>query len=93
MENSQDKSVYIHIPFCDTICNYCDFCKFIKNDEWILRYLNELEREIKLKYKGERVMRSYEIFEKLNLDYTPVAVKFAMTRPENLPLLDKKLVE
>lgn len=36
-------------------------------------------------------MRSYEIFEKLNLDYTPVAVKFSMTRPENLPLLDKKL--
>ena len=36
-------------------------------------------------------MRSYEVFEKLNLDYTPVAVKFSMTKPENLPLLDEKL--
>lgn len=47
------KSVYIHIPFCDTICSYCDFCKFIKNDKWIDNYLNELECEIKSKYKGE----------------------------------------
>ena len=53
------KSVYIHIPFCDTICSYCDFCKFIKNDEWIDKYLGELENEIKLKYKGEFIKTLY----------------------------------
>ena len=36
-------------------------------------------------------MRNYEVFEKLELPYTPVAVKFSMTKPADLPLLDKKL--
>ncbi len=47
------KSAYIHIPFCDSICSYCDFCKLLKNNEWINLYLNALEKEIKGKYKGE----------------------------------------
>lgn len=47
------KSAYIHIPFCDSICSYCDFCKLLKNDEWINLYLNSLEKEVKEKYKGE----------------------------------------
>ena len=59
MEDLVNKSVYIHIPFCDTICNYCDFCKFIKNDEWIDRYLNALEKEINTKYKGEAIETLY----------------------------------
>ena len=53
------KSVYIHIPFCDTICSYCDFCKYIKNSKWIDFYLNELECEIKSKYKGEVIETLY----------------------------------
>ena len=55
----KNKSVYIHIPFCDTICSYCDFCKFIKNDEWINKYLEHLYNEIKIKYKGERLETIY----------------------------------
>lgn len=47
------KSAYVHIPFCDSICSYCDFCKLLKNDEWINLYLNSLEKEVKEKYKGE----------------------------------------
>lgn len=53
------KSVYIHIPFCDTICSYCDFCKFIKNSEWVNKYLDELHKEIKDKYKGEVINTIY----------------------------------
>ena len=53
------KSVYIHIPFCDTICSYCDFCKFLKNDEWIDKYLTSLEKEIKVNYKGEELDTIY----------------------------------
>ena len=53
------KSIYIHIPFCDTICNYCDFCKFIKNDDWINKYLIALDKEITLKYKGEKIETLY----------------------------------
>ena len=39
-------SVYIHIPFCNKICTYCDFCKLFRNDDWIDNYLNELTKEI-----------------------------------------------
>ena len=41
------KSCYIHIPFCDTICSYCDFCKIYKKEKWIDLYLDNLEKEIK----------------------------------------------
>lgn len=53
------KSVYIHIPFCDSICSYCDFCKFIKNSEWIDKYLIALEKEIKSRYKEEQLDTLY----------------------------------
>ena len=52
-------SVYIHIPFCTSICTYCDFCKMLKNDKWIEAYLKELAVEIKNKYKGEKVKTLY----------------------------------
>lgn len=35
-------------------------------------------------------MRNYDIYEKLDLDYTPVAVKFSMLKPKDLPLLTEK---
>ena len=47
------KSCYIHIPFCDKICSYCDFCKMFKIDRFVDIYLDALEREIKSIYKGE----------------------------------------
>ncbi|MBQ2640079.1 MAG: radical SAM family heme chaperone HemW [Bacilli bacterium] len=46
-------SCYIHIPFCDNICSYCDFCKMYYNSNLVDKYLLELEREIDSKYKGE----------------------------------------
>ena len=41
------KSAYIHIPFCNNICFYCAFCKMLKNDAFVDKYLNSLEKEIK----------------------------------------------
>ena len=43
------KSAYIHIPFCNNICSYCDFCKLYYNKLWVNDYLNSLELEIKTK--------------------------------------------
>lgn len=53
------KSCYIHIPFCKTICSYCDFCKFYYNKKWILKYLEQLQKEINLNYKGEKLSTIY----------------------------------
>ena len=52
-------SIYIHIPFCNSICSYCDFCKFYYNSAWVDKYLESLEKEIKLNYKGELVNTIY----------------------------------
>lgn len=42
------RGMYIHIPFCEYLCHYCDFVKQIpKNEESINIYLNHLIREIK----------------------------------------------
>lgn len=53
------KNCYIHIPFCDKICSYCDFCKMLKYDKFIDSYLDALEREIKSIYKGEELETIY----------------------------------
>lgn len=53
------KSAYIHIPFCETICSYCDFSKMYYNKKYVELYLNSLEQEIKSKYKGEKLKTIY----------------------------------
>ena len=51
--------VYIHIPFCNKICNYCDFCKILYDSDYVSKYLDKLEEEIKSRYKGELVKTIY----------------------------------
>lgn len=41
------RSLYVHIPFCDSICDYCDFTKLIYNDRFAKEYLENLKRELK----------------------------------------------
>lgn len=45
-------ALYIHIPFCDQICIYCDFHKEMAKDSKKKRYLNALLKELD-SYKGE----------------------------------------
>ena len=47
------KSCYIHIPFCNQICNYCDFCKLKYHKKFINKYLDSLEKEIQSTYHNE----------------------------------------
>ena len=51
--------VYIHIPFCNNICSYCDFCKMFYNKNYVDKYLDKLEEEIKSRYHGEDVKTIY----------------------------------
>lgn len=41
-----ERGLYIHIPFCDNICAYCDFAKFFYNENLVDQYLDELIKEI-----------------------------------------------
>ena len=52
-------AVYIHIPFCKSICSYCDFCKVYHFKKWVNDYLHALEKEIKDRYLDEKVRTLY----------------------------------
>lgn len=52
-------SAYIHIPFCNHICTYCDFCKRYNYDFIVEKYLNALEYDIKENYHGEKLKTIY----------------------------------
>ena len=38
-------ALYIHIPFCHSICSYCDFLKFIYNKRWADLYIEQLKNQ------------------------------------------------
>ena len=40
--------LYLHIPFCASICNYCNFNRGLFDAEQKARYVAALEREIRL---------------------------------------------
>jgi oxygen-independent coproporphyrinogen-3 oxidase len=46
------QSVYIHIPFCQQICHYCDFTKFFYNEKLADEYIEALKNEINVNVPG-----------------------------------------
>ena len=46
-------SLYIHIPFCETICDYCDFTKLQYFRMFAVNYLKSLKQEIDSYQIGE----------------------------------------
>ncbi|MFR1853024.1 MAG: radical SAM family heme chaperone HemW [Beduini sp.] len=45
-EQVKNKALYIHIPFCLSICTYCDFSKLYYKKEWVQKYLQALKQEM-----------------------------------------------
>lgn len=41
-----ERGLYIHIPFCSSICTYCDFSKFFYDEEKVDEYLDCLQKEL-----------------------------------------------
>lgn len=40
--------LYIHIPFCQKKCHYCDFLTFVGHDDKIKKYVEYLKKEIEM---------------------------------------------
>ena len=50
---NRELSIYIHIPFCEQKCLYCDFASFVCKNDVKEKYFSSLVDEIKFcKYKG-----------------------------------------
>lgn len=43
-------SLYVHIPFCEHLCAYCDFAKVIYKEDWSESYLASLFKELASKH-------------------------------------------
>ncbi|MCX6733584.1 MAG: radical SAM family heme chaperone HemW [Candidatus Peregrinibacteria bacterium] len=58
----KDLSLYIHIPFCKTICLYCNFLTFANKQKKIPEYVDALVREIRersSKYRDREIQTIY----------------------------------
>lgn len=47
----KDISIYVHIPFCNSRCNYCAFVSKVGTDEEKQTYIKDLISEIKMRAK------------------------------------------
>ena len=53
--------LYVHIPFCKSICNFCPYCKVRYSKELCDKYIDALIKEIHLvgsQYKGKKTTTS-----------------------------------
>lgn len=69
--------LYIHIPFCKTICVYCNFLTFANKSTYIETYVEALKKEIQLKSEKFR-------------DYQVNTIYFGGGTPS---LIDKKFIK
>jgi len=51
--------LYVHIPFCESICNYCNFNRGLLDDDLKARYVEALETEIRRAGDGTQVDTIY----------------------------------
>lgn len=47
-DNGSEFGLYVHIPFCKSICNFCPYCKVIYDEETAKGYIDSLIKEIHL---------------------------------------------
>lgn len=54
--------IYVHIPFCERKCDYCDFVSFKANEDDKRRYFQRLNEQIKMKAEFTRGYRVDSVF-------------------------------
>lgn len=47
-DNGSEFGLYVHIPFCKSICNFCPYCRVIYDEETAKGYIDALIKEIHL---------------------------------------------
>ena len=61
LEGARPLGLYVHIPFCRTLCPFCPYCKVVYEEELAQAYLDGLLREIHLvgsQWTGRREVTS-----------------------------------
>ena len=68
MGGGEGISLYIHIPFCRTLCPFCCFNRYLFKEDKARKYFKHLKRELDLGLSPETV-RLYEqiVGERANL--------------------------
>ncbi len=80
----KDLSLYIHIPFCKTICLYCNFLTFANKQRKIPEYVESLVREVGLRAQMYGAKSGYSI----------ETIYFGGGTPSLIdPLLIKKIIQ
>lgn len=57
----ENLGLYVHIPFCERICNFCPYCKEIYSKEKCDKYIDALLQEIHMvgsQYRGRKQVTS-----------------------------------
>lgn len=57
----ENLGLYVHIPFCKSICGFCPYCKIVYSEELCDKYIDSLVREIHLvggQYDGKKTVTS-----------------------------------
>src|SRR4051812_14013502 len=58
----QVASVYVHIPFCQYRCSYCDFATYADQDQQMPAYVDALVEELRRRTFGRPKRRAGTIF-------------------------------
>ena len=108
MKTNKVNSLYIHIPFCESICDYCDFSKlqYFRNfaDKYLLALEKELaervnNKDLKTIYIGGGTPTSldddqFETLLKMVEPYSKKVVEYTVeANPESLTLSKIKLLK
>ena len=58
---SRELGIYIHIPFCQHKCDYCDFISFSNKQDFIENYIEAVKKEINNYFKDKTILERYTV--------------------------------